>query len=154
VLQEAAKQYHETCPDAFIPITDDTFHGSVSGLDALAAAGRKTKPTGSQGLGEWLAFSDGPKSDGRPQLLPRPVALSLFAPVVNKDAGVQDLSLNQIRNIYPQLHGFPLPHRTAPSHWLTGKPLPPTTRNTLENPATTLGLRHDQAAKTLRPPDS
>ncbi|MGW4978176.1 transposase domain-containing protein [Streptomyces mirabilis] len=55
---------------------------------------------------------------------------------------------------YPQLHGFPLPHRTAPSHRLTGKPLPPTTRNTLENPATTLGLRHDQAAKTLRPPDS
>ncbi|MFB7437204.1 substrate-binding domain-containing protein [Streptomyces mirabilis] len=100
VLQEAAKQYHRTCPDAFIPITNDTFHGSVSGLDALAAAGRKAKPTGSQGLGDRLAFSDGPKSDGRPQLLPRPVALSLFALVVNKDAGVQDLSLKQIRNIY------------------------------------------------------
>lgn len=72
----------------------------MSGLDALAAAGGKTKLTGSQGLGDRVAFSDGPKSDGRPQLLPRPVALSLFALVVNKDAGVQDLSLKQIRNIY------------------------------------------------------
>ncbi|WP_328760064.1 substrate-binding domain-containing protein [Streptomyces sp. NBC_00271] len=105
VLQEAAKEYHRTCPDAFIPITADTFHGSVSGLDTLAAAGGKTKPTGSQGLGDRLAFSDGPKSDGRPQLLPRPVALSLFTLVVNKDAGVQDLSLKQIRNIW--LPGHP-----------------------------------------------
>jgi ABC-type phosphate transport system substrate-binding protein len=54
-----------------------------------------------KGLGDQLTFSDGPKSeDGRPQLLPRPVALSLFTLVVNPDAGVKDLSLKQVRDIY------------------------------------------------------
>ncbi|MER6353887.1 substrate-binding domain-containing protein [Streptomyces sp. NPDC001634] len=100
VLREAAKQYEKTCPDAHIPIGDDTFQGSVSGLNTLAAAGKKAKPAGGQGLGDRLAFSDGPKSDGRPQLLPRPVALSLFTLVVNKGTGVQDLSLKQVRDIY------------------------------------------------------
>lgn len=100
VLREAAKQYEKTCPDARIPITADTFKGSVAGLNSLAAAGGKADLKDSKGLGDRLAFSDGPKSDGRPQLLPRPVALSLFTLVVNKDTGVQDLSLTQVREIY------------------------------------------------------
>ncbi|MFC9076333.1 substrate-binding domain-containing protein [Streptomyces sp. NPDC057062] len=101
VLREAARQYEKVCPDAHIPLSDRTFQGSVPGLSALAAAGKKAHLTGSQGLGDRLAFSDGPKSeDGRPQLLPRPVALSLFTLVVNPDAGVKDLSLKQVRGIY------------------------------------------------------
>ncbi|WP_328871115.1 substrate-binding domain-containing protein [Streptomyces sp. NBC_00287] len=100
VLKEAAGQYTKTCTEAVIDIGDDTFKGSVAGLDALAAAGEKTELKGGQGLGDRLAFSDGPKSDGRPQLLPRPVALSLFTLVVHKDAGVRDLSLEQVRDIY------------------------------------------------------
>ncbi|MEU6492026.1 substrate-binding domain-containing protein [Streptomyces sp. NPDC046984] len=101
VLREAARQYEKACPDARIPLSDRTFQGSVPGLSALAAAGKKAGLTGSQGLGDRLAFSDGPKSeDGRPQLLPRPVALSLFTLVVNPDAGVKDLSRKQVRDIY------------------------------------------------------
>ncbi|WP_151480090.1 substrate-binding domain-containing protein [Streptomyces albicerus] len=100
VVREAARQYEETCPDARIPISDDSFKGSVAGLDSLAEAGKSAHLTGSVGLPDRLAFTDGAKSDGRPQLLPRPVALSLFTLVVNKDAGVQDLSLKQVRDLY------------------------------------------------------
>jgi ABC-type phosphate transport system substrate-binding protein len=101
VLREAARQYEKTCPDAHIPVAADTFQGSVAGLNSLAAAGAEDKPAGQdQGLGDRLAFSDGPKGDGRPQLLPRPVALSLFTLVVNPDAGVKDLGLRQVRDIY------------------------------------------------------
>ncbi|MEV0323645.1 PstS family phosphate ABC transporter substrate-binding protein [Streptomyces sp. NPDC050658] len=98
-VAEAAKRYVKKCTGAKIPISDDTFKGSVAGLDSLAAAGKKGG-SGSSGLGDRIAFTDGAKGDGRPQLLPRPVALSLFTLAVNKDAGVQDLSLKQVRQIY------------------------------------------------------
>ncbi|MGX1252967.1 hypothetical protein RKD48_005478 [Streptomyces ambofaciens] len=100
VLREAARQYERTCPDARIPLTETSFKGSVDGLDTLAAAGAGARLPDARGLGNRLAFSDGPKSDGRPRLLPRPVALSLFTLVVHKDAGVEDLSLQQVRDIY------------------------------------------------------
>ncbi|TPQ16473.1 substrate-binding domain-containing protein [Streptomyces sporangiiformans] len=118
VVRQAAKQYVKTCPDARIPLSDDSFKGSVAGLNSLAAAGKKTKIKEDAGLGDRLAFTDGPKSDGRPQLLPRPVALSLFTLVVNKDTGVQDLSLRQVRDLYAgkitnwrQVHGNDVPVR-------------------------------------------
>lgn len=149
ILREAAQQYEKTCPGAHIPISDDTFKGSVSGLDALDAAGTNTKLTNGKGLGDHLAFSDGPKSeDGRPQLLPRPVALSLFTLVVNPDAGVQDLSLSQVRDIYAgkvtnwsQVGGHNVPihlvsrnpgsgtRTTLEGHVLAGKPLQAVTAN-------------------------
>ncbi len=47
-----------------------------------------------------LAFSDGEKPDGMPGLLPRPIAFFLFTLVANDDAGVQDLTTDQIRRIY------------------------------------------------------
>ncbi|MDG9721235.1 substrate-binding domain-containing protein [Streptomyces sp. DH41] len=100
ILKQAAEQYTKTCPNARIPLSENSFKGSVPGLDTLAAAGDKAGPKGDEGLGNRLSFSDGPKSDGRPQLLPRPVALSLFTLVVSEDTGVQDLSLKQVRDIY------------------------------------------------------
>ncbi|MER7718691.1 substrate-binding domain-containing protein [Streptomyces flaveolus] len=146
VLEQAAEQYTKTCPDARIPLTDDSFKGSVPGLDALAAAGRKAAPK--EGLGDRLSFSDGPKSDGRAQLLPRPVALSLFTLVVNEDAGVRDLSLDQVRRIYAgeitnwsQVKGNDLPiqlvsrnpgsgtRTTLQKQVLDGRPLLATTAN-------------------------
>ncbi|MDJ0463826.1 substrate-binding domain-containing protein [Streptomyces sp. H27-C3] len=99
VVREAAKQYEKTCPDARIPITENTFKGSVAGLDTLAAADKETKG-GNAGSPDRLAFTDGKKSIRRPQLLPRPVALALFTLVVSKDTGVQDLDKSQVRQIY------------------------------------------------------
>ncbi|MGW5865821.1 PstS family phosphate ABC transporter substrate-binding protein [Streptomyces sp. NPDC055239] len=104
-VTDAAKRYVKKCTGARIPVTDDTFKGSVEGLDSLEAAGKNKTKEGAgadtgPGLPDRLAFTDGAKGDGRPQLLPRPVALSLFTLAVNKDAGVQDLSLKQLRQIY------------------------------------------------------
>lgn len=47
-----------------------------------------------------LAFSDAAKGEGYPQLLSRPTAFSLFTLLINEEAGVQDLSLEQIRQLY------------------------------------------------------
>ncbi|MFC8866255.1 substrate-binding domain-containing protein [Streptomyces sp. NPDC057148] len=148
VLEQAAEQYTKTCPGARIPLTADSFRGSVPGLDTLAAAGEKAEPGEDGGLGDRLAFSDGPKSDGRPQLLPRPVALSLFTLVVSEDTGVRDLSLKQVRDIYAgritnwsQVRGNPLPIQLVSRHpgsgtrtalerrVLDGGPLPAVTTN-------------------------
>lgn len=148
VLELAAAQYTKTCPGARIPLTDNSFRGSVPGLDTLAAAGGKTEPGTDAGLGDRLAFSDGPKSDGRPQLLPRPVALSLFTLVVSEDTGVRDLSLKQVRDIYAgritnwsQVKGRDLPIQLVSRHpgsgtrsalekrVLDGRPLPAVTTN-------------------------
>ncbi|MBD2818651.1 substrate-binding domain-containing protein [Streptomyces parvulus] len=110
--------------------------------------GRKAEPGTDAGLGDRLAFSDGPKSDGRPQLLPRPVALSLFTLVVSEDTGVRDLSLKQVRDIYAgritnwsQVKGRDLPIQLVSRHpgsgtrsalekrVLDGRPLPAVTTN-------------------------
>jgi phosphate transport system substrate-binding protein len=93
VLEEAANAYAKTCPGSGFTI--DT-QGSTQGLNRLKKAGQE-KGSGSPGL---LAFSDGAKGNRYPQLLPRPIAFSLFTLVINKEAGVQDLSLQQIRELY------------------------------------------------------
>ncbi|GGP98971.1 substrate-binding domain-containing protein [Streptomyces mutabilis] len=148
VLELAAQQYTKTCPEARIPLTDDSFRGSVPGLDSLATAGDDAELGEDGGLGDRLAFSDGPKSDGRPQLLPRPVALSLFTLVVSEDTGVRDLSLKQVRDIYAgkitnwrQVKGENLPIQLVSRHpgsgtrtaleqrVLDGRPLPAVTTN-------------------------
>ncbi|MGP3982923.1 substrate-binding domain-containing protein [Streptomyces sp. KR80] len=92
VLREAARAYEDTCPGAGFTLET---RGSSEGVRGLDQAGRES----GSGSPDRLAFSDGAKGDGYPQLLPRPIAFSLFTPVVNKEAGVQDLSLQQIRRL-------------------------------------------------------
>ncbi|MPY52787.1 substrate-binding domain-containing protein [Streptomyces acidicola] len=103
VVLEAAKQYQETCEAKgvkIVPTEAGDFEGSGDGLEALNAAGDKVKLPGSKGLGDRLTFSDGRAEGNRPRLLPRPVALSLFTFVVNKDTGVQNLTRQQLKDIY------------------------------------------------------
>ena len=84
VVREAAKQYAKTCPGASFRFD---MRGSGSGLRALAGT-------------QTVAFSDGEKPDGYPKLLPRPIAFFLFTLTVNADAGVEDLTVAQIRALY------------------------------------------------------
>ncbi|GAA2404512.1 substrate-binding domain-containing protein [Streptomyces glaucosporus] len=93
VLRDAAEAYRKTCPDAEFAVRTEA---SSEGLEELDRAGRE------QGSGSpaQLAFTDGEKGGAYPRLLPRPVAFSLFTLVVNGEAGVHDLSLEQIRRIY------------------------------------------------------
>ncbi|MFD9962320.1 PstS family phosphate ABC transporter substrate-binding protein [Amycolatopsis sp. NPDC059020] len=92
VLEEATRQYRNSCGEANFTVA---FHGSTEGLRTLNEAGRKA------GSGpDMLSFTDGAKEDGYPQLLPRPVAFSLFTLVANKQTGIQDLRADQIRQLY------------------------------------------------------
>lgn len=50
--------------------------------------------------GDFLAFSGGRKSDDMPALIGRPISFFLFALVANPDAGVRDLSLARVKDIY------------------------------------------------------
>ncbi|WP_020666763.1 PstS family phosphate ABC transporter substrate-binding protein [Amycolatopsis nigrescens] len=111
VLKDAAASYQKTCPDAHFTLDAQ---GSGTGLERLNQEGRKLE-SGSPNI---LAFSDGAKPDGYPQLLPRPIAFSLFTLLVNKDTGVGDLTLDQIKQLYDgqitnwaQLRGNDLPVR-------------------------------------------
>ncbi|MGP4002232.1 substrate-binding domain-containing protein [Streptomyces sp. 8N706] len=111
VLEEAAKAYKDTCPGASFALD---LGGSTAGLEKLKQAGEEK----SSGSPDWLAFSDGDKGDAYPKLLPRPIAFSLFTLVINQEAGVEDLSLRQIRQLYAgritnwkQLNGKDLPVR-------------------------------------------
>ncbi|WP_280352082.1 PstS family phosphate ABC transporter substrate-binding protein [Nocardia abscessus] len=47
-----------------------------------------------------VAITDGVKPDKYPELLAQPIALALFTLVVNKKAGVSDLSPKQIQELY------------------------------------------------------
>jgi phosphate transport system substrate-binding protein len=85
IVREAAGQYANTCPGAGFTFA---MSGSGEGLRAV------------NGKPHAIAFSDGEKPDGYPELLPRSIAFFLFTLVVNRDAGVQDLTVDQIRRLY------------------------------------------------------
>jgi ABC-type phosphate transport system substrate-binding protein len=87
VLQEATGAYARTCPGSAFTLD---LHGSAQGLDTV----------NQQRSAGMLAFSDGIKGDRMPQMLPRPIAFLLFTLVVNPDAGVRDLTLAQVRDVF------------------------------------------------------
>jgi phosphate transport system substrate-binding protein len=101
-VRKAAEKYVEVCggKGAMIPLADGTFQGSAEGINVLERAGKEAGISGAVGLGDHITFTDGLAEGNHPQVLPRPVAYSLFTLVVNKDANVRDLSLQQIRDIY------------------------------------------------------
>lgn len=101
-VTEAAERYVELCggKGAAIPVGPATFQGSTEGVTALERAGEDARVGVEEGLDDHLAFTDGRAVGNHPRLLARPIAYSLFTLVVNEDAGVQNLSTRQIRDIY------------------------------------------------------
>lgn len=101
-VRAAAEDYLKRCEGAevSIPLEDDTFEGSTDGVTDLDRAGRDAGIPVGEGLGDHIAFTDGLASDGHPRLIPRPVAFSVFTLLVNKDAGVENLRLDQIRDVF------------------------------------------------------
>ncbi|MFF7164058.1 substrate-binding domain-containing protein [Streptomyces sp. NPDC008086] len=101
-VRAAAEDYLTRCEGAgvAIPLESDTFKGSTDGVTDLDKAGLDADVPVGEGLGDHLAFTDGLASDGHPRLIPRPVAFSVFTLVVNKDAGVENLELDQIRRVF------------------------------------------------------
>ncbi|MBE1533927.1 substrate-binding domain-containing protein [Actinomadura algeriensis] len=103
-VSEAAGKYAELCggKGAAVPLGPGTFRGSTEGVNALERAGEGAGISGGAGLGDHIAFTDGRAIGDHPRLLARPIAYSLFTLVVNEDAGVQNLSLQQVRDIYAE----------------------------------------------------
>lgn len=89
VVREAADAYRASCPDV---IFEFDFGGSRDGLETLNSNGAEGRPM--------LAFSDGAKPDGMPMLAQRSIALSVFTFVVNREAGMTNLSTDQVRQLY------------------------------------------------------
>lgn len=103
VVREAAASYQDSCPGAVFSLD---MRGSHDGLLALDRAGRDGGTGGGDGLAEGgpaagrLVFSDGEKPPGMPGLVARPIAFFLFTVVVDDDAGVNDLTVDQVRRLY------------------------------------------------------
>lgn len=96
----AAEDYLKRCEGAGVSVLDGPFKGSGKGVTALERAGEDAGTGVGEGLGDHIAFTDGLAPDGHPRLIPRPVALSVFTLVVNRKAGVENLSLVQVREIF------------------------------------------------------
>lgn len=82
--------YLKACDEANVTVNAT---GSVDGLQQLRDAETSVR-------GQLLAFSDGRAPDDYPMLRARPTALAIFAIVVNADAGVDSLTLPQLKDVY------------------------------------------------------
>jgi len=109
VAQQVAKAYSGTCRDADIAVTGT---GSYNGLTALSDSATTSGPSGvalgaaavsapSSGAGAvQIAMSDGSAPSGYHGLVGHPVAVIIFAVVVNRSTGVFNLTTEQIRDIF------------------------------------------------------
>ncbi|MFD4598366.1 substrate-binding domain-containing protein [Streptomyces sp. NPDC058464] len=93
VMRDAAKKYEKDCEGASITVDA---RGSTAGIRDLNDVGTGTK----KGSPVELALSDGPKPTDMPELKEYPVALVVFALVVNDDVPLRNLSTADVRRLY------------------------------------------------------
>ncbi|MFB6872140.1 substrate-binding domain-containing protein [Streptomyces sp. NPDC056323] len=93
-LLDLKKKYEKECEGSLIRVD---VHGSNAGIRDLADRGSEAGRSGPPAV---IAFSDGPRPDGFPQLRENRVAVSLFRLVVNDRVGLRNLSITDIRRIY------------------------------------------------------
>ncbi|GCB52077.1 substrate-binding domain-containing protein [Streptomyces sp. NL15-2K] len=93
--EKLGESYEKACPGSDIKVEP---HGSTAGIRALDTAGAEAASSG--GSPSVIAFSDGRKPNGYPELRENPVAVSVFTLVVNDRVTVRDLSLDEVRKIY------------------------------------------------------
>ncbi|QXE38078.1 substrate-binding domain-containing protein [Streptomyces sp. GMY02] len=98
-VTDVARAYEKHClGQVTIDTDEENFEGSDAGMTSLDTAGKAHKGEG--GLPDQVTFSDTRKPPQYTALLAKPVALSLFTLVVNKDTGVHDLNRKQILDLY------------------------------------------------------
>lgn len=84
------------CPGASISVSAIA---TFNGLNAVNNASAATAGRAAQSASE-VAMSDGPAPKGYPALVGHPVAVIVFGVVVNRDTGVYNLTLPQVRGIF------------------------------------------------------
>lgn len=95
--QEVAEAYTAVCPGARISVSATaTFNGlnAVAATDSVRQSGAADPPA------QQMAMSDGPAPGGYPSLAGHPVAVILFAVVVNKGTDIYNLTTAQLRDIW------------------------------------------------------
>lgn len=109
--QRIGEAFTNSCHGASISVSAIA---TFNGLNEVASAGDAKRP----GALALIAMSDGPKPPGYPPLVGHSVAVIIFAVVVNKQAGVFNLTLAQLRGIFlgtitnwRQVNGSDLPIR-------------------------------------------
>ncbi|MEU6647168.1 substrate-binding domain-containing protein [Saccharomonospora sp. NPDC046836] len=90
IVDSIAAEYRRACPGSTIT-TQAT--GSIDGVRMLAAASPDER-------GSLAALSDGRASGAPAELVTQPVAVILYSVVVNDSAGIDELTLDQLRGIY------------------------------------------------------
>ncbi|MEE1938177.1 substrate-binding domain-containing protein [Streptomyces sp. TRM 70361] len=93
VLEEVGRAYEEDCEGARITLAAEGSLGGIRRLDSLGRAAKDGAPPA-------VALSDGPAPDGYPRLRAHPVAVTVFAVVVNERTGVRDISTADLRRLY------------------------------------------------------
>ncbi|KUM91253.1 hypothetical protein AQI88_37630 [Streptomyces cellostaticus] len=126
LMRKAAARYASDCPDARFSFE------LLGGYEVQSSLNRVAQGKDS-GSSQTLAFTEGEARQADPRFVRYPIAYSLYTFVVNKDAGVTGLSLDQIRKIYSgevsnwkQVGGKDLPVR------LVSRPADSSTRQILE----------------------
>ncbi len=95
VVADAASSYAKLCPGANISANVTS---SQQGLQMLNDEGERG---GERSVSDTVALADGDQlSRGMPELVARPIALGLFAVVVNAKTGVANLDTDQIRDLF------------------------------------------------------
>ncbi|MFC9898236.1 substrate-binding domain-containing protein [Nocardia sp. NPDC127579] len=89
VIRAAAQQYGKRCTGAEFTFE---FEGTERGLDRVTVQGKQDR--------ELLTISDGAKGAAYPALRHRALAVALFSVIVHREAGVRDLTVAQVRDLY------------------------------------------------------
>jgi phosphate transport system substrate-binding protein len=91
--QEISQAYTSTCTGASISVSAIATFNGLNAVNSSNTAGHQTAP-------QQIAMSDGPAPDGYPALVGHPVAVIIFAVVVNKQANVFNLTVPEVRGIF------------------------------------------------------
>lgn len=95
--QEIASAYTSVCHGASISVSAIA---TFNGLNAVASQDSPEPASTGDPPAEQMAMSDGPKPSGYNGLTGDPVAVILFAVVVNSDLGIDSLTTAQLRGIF------------------------------------------------------
>ena len=101
-VRAAAEDYLKRCEGAgvSIPLADNTFKGSTDGVTDLDQAGKNARIQVGDGLADHIALHRRARLRRPPPAGPQARRLPVFTLVVNKDAGVENLRLAQIRDLF------------------------------------------------------